>query len=346
MKGYITIRANHLPFSFLVRRRTILAVLALLSLSVLVMILSVGVGSMTISPVDVVKTFLGMSSKQHELVVYSFRLPRIITSFLVGGSLAISGAILQGLIRNPLASPDIIGTTGGASVAVVALMYVFPKASIHWMPPAAFLGATISTLLVYSLAWKSSISPTRLVLVGLGIMAGANGLTMLLQLINPSVYAISQLSLWLVGSVYASSWNNVLTLLPWVLLLMPAAWALSRDLNAQQLGRNIAVAIGSPVEVRTLLLILISAGLAGGAVATGGGIGFVGLMAPHVARMLVGPSHEQLLPVAGLVGGLLVMIADLIGRTAFPPNDLAAGIFTAVAGVPFFIYLLYRRRNA
>ncbi len=344
MKGYTVVRSTWLPVSFLLRRRAIMTVLSLLVLCLLVLILSAGAGAMYISPADVVRAVLGQGLKQHELVVVSFRLPRIITSWLVGSSLAVSGAVLQGLIRNPLASPDLIGTTGGAAVAAVAFLYFFPGASIHWLPPAAFAGAALTSVLVYTLAWKSGISPARLVLVGLGIMAGANGLTTLFMVLS-SVVSAAQFSLWLVGSVYASSWNNVLALLPWVALLMPAAWAYSRDLNARQLGRDVAMAVGSPVEARTLLLILISAGLTGGAVATAGGIGFVGLMAPHLSRMLVGPAHDQLLPVAALVGGLLVMIADLTGRTLFAPLDLAAGIFTAAAGVPFFVYLLYRRRN-
>jgi iron complex transport system permease protein len=309
-----------------------------------VIVYSTGTGEMKIAPLHVLKTFFGVGDPSETLVIQTFRLPRILLALLVGMALAVSGAILQGIIRNPLASPDVIGITGGASVAAVAFITYVQGVSIHWLPVAAFVGSVVITFLLYALAWKNGLAPIRLVLIGVGVGAAMNALTTMMVVTSP-IYLTAKATVWMTGSVYGASWSNVYTLLPWVLVLLPLTFLMARHVNVQQLGDDVATSVGGRVQWQRVVLLLLCVALAGSAVAVGGAIGFVGLLAPHIARQLVGPSFGGVLPVAALVGGLIVLGADLIGRTAFAPLDLPVGIFTAGIGAPFFIYLLYRNRN-
>ncbi|WP_425435287.1 FecCD family ABC transporter permease [Marininema halotolerans] len=305
------------------------------------MIVSVGLGEMKIPPLQAGLALLGMGNPSDEVIIYTLRLPRLLMALLVGASLAASGAILQGVMRNPLSSPDIIGITGGASVVTIFFIAFLPQVATSWLPIASFVGGSITALLIYSLAWKKGASPLRILLIGVGLNAAANGLTTLLLILSP-LYSANEAMVWLTGSVYSSSWNSVLTFLPWALSLLALSYFFSRHLNAQQMGDEIATGIGQSVQWYRLITILVSIGLASSAVAFSGPIAFVGLMAPHIARMITGPSFGRLLPIASLIGALIVMCADLIARTAFSPLDLPAGLFTAVLGAPFLIFLLYR----
>src|SRR5690606_13965038 len=301
--------------------------------------------------ITVVMTLFGYCTRMEQLVVTSFRLPRIIIAFLVGMALAAAGSILQGMIRNPLASPDILGITGGASVAVVAFLAVFSNSSnaltvsVKWMPVAAFLGATVIAFLVYILAWKNGVTPIRLVLIGIGVSALTQALTTTFMVMGP-IYQASQANIWITGTVNGSTWANVHILSPVVLILLILCIMLARNLNIQELGEELATGVGSAVQKQRFILLLAATALTGSAVAFAGGIGFVGLMAPHMARRLVGSAFGALLPTAALLGGILVMLADLIGRTVFSPIEVPAGVFTAAIGAPYFIYLLYKSRNS
>ncbi len=337
-------------FSFLVDKKAVLSIMLLAILTIALLIFSVTMGQMKIHPFDVVKTLLGMGESMNELVIKSFRLPRILLALVAGMALAVSGAILQGIIRNPLASPDIIGITGGASLAAVTFLTIFSgrgtevTVSIQWMPFAAFIGASVLGLLVYILSWKNGVNPIRLVLIGIGLAAAMQALTNMMILFGP-LYLATQAQIWITGSVNGANWNQVKTLTPWVLLFLLFVWIYARRLNIQELGEELARGFGSVVQKDRLVLLLFSTALAGGAVAFVGGVGFVGLMAPHIARKLVGSSFGALIPASALVGALLVMGADLIARTAFAPLEVPAGVFTAALGAPYFIYLLYRSRN-
>lgn len=344
MKKYVALRLPKGAVSMLIDRRALLIAVLLAAAAFAVFVYSTGRGTVAISPANVVKALVGAGSQADALVIYKLRLPRILMAFLVGAALAVSGAILQGMIRNPLASPDIIGITGGASAATVTFMAVFQQASVHWLPFTALAGASVAAFIVYLLAWKKGVSATRLVLTGVGINAAMHALTTLLIVRSP-FYLTSKALIWLTGSVYGTSWKNIFAMLPWFLIFVPLAFVLARVLNVQQLGDDLAYGVGDPVERNRLLLLTVSVALAGAAVAFGGAIGFVGLVAPHAARKLVGPSYGALLPVSGLIGGTVVMAADLLARTAFQPLDLPVGLFTSIIGAPFFIYLLYRTRN-
>ncbi|MCS1352836.1 iron chelate uptake ABC transporter family permease subunit [Mechercharimyces sp. CAU 1602] len=307
---------------------------------ILTFLLSTGIGDYYLSPVEVLQTLIGAGDPRMELIVYTFRLPRALIALMVGISLAVSGSILQSLVRNPLASPDIIGITGGASAGAVGFLAFASGASIVWQPIAAFVCGIITAFLIYLFAWKEGISPMRLILIGIGFNAAAQALTTLFLIKSP-IYTASQSSMWLAGSIYSSSWKTVHLLLPWLLFFLVCTFFIVRHLNVQQLGEDIAKGLGTSLQWNQFLLVIISVALASAAVAAAGPIGFIGLMAPHIARMLVGPIVSSYLPVAACIGGILLLVADMIARTAFAPLDLPAGIFTAILGAPFVIYLLY-----
>lgn len=348
MGKYIILRKQKL--SFLLDKQALRVITVLFVVLVLAALVSTGMGQMAIHPLNVLKALFGYGSEMEQLVITSFRLPRIVLAILAGAALAVSGAILQGIIRNPLASPDIIGIAGGASVAVVTFFALFSDrsnsltVSIHWLPLAAFIGAFFIGFLVYVLAWKEGVSPLRLVLIGIGLAAAMKALTTLMMILGP-IYRATEANIWITGSVHAANWREVLTLLPWVLVMGMIALFRTRHLNVQELGDEVGRGLGSAIQKERLILLILSTSLAGGAVAFAGGIGFVGLMAPHMARRLVGSAYGVLIPASALIGALIVLLADLAARTLFAPLEVPAGVFTAAIGAPYFIYLLFRQRH-
>jgi len=351
MSKYKNFRLFNGKLSFLMDRKAAITFTILLVVAFLVFVVSTGSGEMKINPLTVVSVLFGGGPEMEKLIITSFRLPRIIVALMVGISLAVAGGILQGMIRNPLASPDVLGITGGAAAAVVSFLAMFSDknhsltVSIAWLPLAAFIGATVIGFLVYFLAWKNGVSPVRLVLIGIGISALMQAITTLTMVMGP-IYQASQANIWITGTVYGSNWKNVAILVPWTVIFVIIALALARTINIQELGDEVATGLGGKVQKQRFLLLMISTALIGGSVAFAGGIGFVGLMAPHMARRLVGSSFGALLPASALIGGILVMVADLIGRTLFSPLEVPAGVFTAGIGAPYFIYLLFKTRNS
>ncbi|HEY4553589.1 MAG TPA: iron ABC transporter permease [Bacillaceae bacterium] len=351
MKTYKSFRLFNGRISFLIHTKALKVCLLLFGILSAVFIASTGLGDMKISPLRVIQVFFGGGTEFEHLVVVDFRLPRMFVALFAGMALAAAGGILQGMIRNPLASPDIIGITGGASAAVVGFLALFSNednsltVSMQWMPAAAFAGAFITALLVYFFAWRKGVSPVRLVLIGIGLSALMQAVTTMVMIMGP-IYRASQANIWITGTVNGSSWDNVAVLVPWAGAMLIAAFISARNINAQELGDELASGIGSKVQKQRFLLLVISTGLVGVAVAFAGGIGFVGLMAPHMARRLVGSSFGALLPASAFIGGILVLLADLIGRTLFLPLEVPAGVFTAAIGAPYFIYLLFKTRNS
>ena len=347
MKDRTVIRPRGGRVSLLLDPRAALAFVALGVVAFAGVVANVGVGEYPIPPLDVIQALFGVGSGDgnYGFIVNVLRLPRALAAVLVGAALAVSGALLQGLTRNDLAAPDIVGINAGAGLAAVTLIVVFPSVSAAYVPPAAFGGALAVALLLYALAWRGSSSPTRLVLIGVGLSSVATALT-LFMITFGEIYQASQALVWLSGSVYGRSWEQVLTLLPWLMVFLPLAFLRFRHLNVLNLGDGVAKGLGSRVEVERGLLVLASVALAASAVATAGTIAFVGLMAPHIARRLVGPAHGGLLPVSAMTGGAMVVLADLLGRTLFAPTEIPCGIVTAVGGAPFFLYLLYRTRKS
>ncbi|WP_245948214.1 FecCD family ABC transporter permease [Paenibacillus sambharensis] len=306
---------------------------------------SVSVGSMNLPVLEVAATLLGGGDETDRRLIFSLRLPRILVAAMVGAGLAVAGAIMQGIFRNPLAAPDIIGINGGASAAAAAfLLFMSGQYSIHLLPVAAFAGAAGAAALIYALAWKNGASPFRLILIGIGISSAASALTTFL-LISGDSYRAVQIVSWLTGTVYGKSLEHVYALIPWVAVLIPLAWGMSRHLDVLALGDATATGVGSDVQRTRLVLLMIGVALAGACVGIAGGIAFIGLMAPHMARRLAGIRHRAIIPVSALLGAILLVLADLAGRTLFAPQSLPAGIFTAGFGAPFFFYLLLKRSH-
>ncbi|CAM2812288.1 iron ABC transporter permease [Paenibacillus sediminis] len=340
----IPVRLYKGSISFLTTKQQLIILTALLLAVLLAIIISTGIGTNLISPWNVIKAIFGQGSSLDVITVQKLRLPRIISGAFVGACLAASGAIMQGLIRNPLASPDIMGVTGGASVVAVAIITLIPTASVFWIPPAAFVGAAVTTALIYLLSWKNGVKPLMLVLIGVGISSATSAVSMMLLVTGPTEVAQKAFD-WLLGSVYGSSWKHVMMIVPWFIVLFIASFIFTRRINMLQLGDDVAASAGSHVEKDRVMLIIIAVALAGASISIGGAIGFVALLAPHMARKLIGGSFGSLLPASACCGAFIVVAADLCARTWFAPLDVPVGVFTSAIGAPFFIYLLWRSRE-
>ncbi|TVY01404.1 FecCD family ABC transporter permease [Cohnella terricola] len=347
MGNWLTLRGRF--HSFQLHRRTITAILLLLAANVAAIIVCVGMGSTTISPINVIRALFGTGDPSHSMIVFSLRMPRVLVAIMVGAALAVSGALLQGIVRNPLTSPDIIGISGGASLGTVVFILYFSHLSIRYMPISSIAGAFAAALLIYFFAYRGGITPLRLVLIGIGMATALTAVTYMLILtasFTPTAVAVKAFT-FMTGSIYGVSWErDVLTLLPWLAVLLPVSFVYARHLNVQELGDDVAMSVGSTVHVKRTILLFVSVALAGAAVAIGGAINFIGLMAPHIARKLVGPAYGGVIPVSALIGSLVLLLSDLVARTAFLPLDIPAGVFTAAIGAPFFVYLLYRHRKS
>lgn len=344
MNRYITVRMRRLNLSFLLFKRGVWTLTGLLVLLIALGAVSVGVGTMYIPPLRIMQVlFAGPGSELMEAnVIWNFRMPRLLLACLAGAALAVAGTILQTVVRNPLASPDVIGVTSGAAMMSVLYLALFnAKASIHWMPWFAFAGAAGVATFIYAAAWKKGVSPLRMVLVGLGVCALLEALKTLFLVFSP-IFVTSQAKIWITGTVYGANWTMIGVFTPWLLLFVPVLFALVRRLNIQVLGNELPVVLGGRVQLQRLALIVTAAALSGSSVAFVGGVGFVGLMAPHIARRIVGGSHGLLLLCSAIVGALLLVAADLIGRTLFFPRDIPAGVFTSVIGAPFLLFMLVK----
>jgi len=347
MKQLKTVRLLQNKISFLldVKASKKLTFISIMTLAVF--FFSASFGDSFINPFTVIQTLFGKGSEFDQLIIVDFRMPRIFLAAFAGMALAVAGAILQGIIKNPLASPDIIGISAGGGAAVVGFLAMFSDSnhsltvSIEWLPLAGFIGATIVGLIVYVFAWKDGVTPTRLVLIGIGVSAFMQAITTMLMIIGP-IYQASEANKWITGSVKSADWNQVQIVVPLILVLLLITFFITRQLNVQELGDDTAASLGQSVQKARLLLIILSSSLVASAIAFAGAIGFVGLMAPHIARRIVGPSFGVLIPTSAAIGALLVMVADIIGRTAFSPLEVPAGVFTAAIGAPYFIYLLFR----
>lgn len=347
MQGKLIIRIAGM--SFAMERRTLVIMASLLILNIAAIIVCVGLGSKVIHPFDVIRTLFDGGDSADSRIIKTLRMPRVLIAVMVGAALAVSGALLQGIVRNPLTSPDIIGITGGASLGTVIFILYFSHVSIRFMPISSIAGAFFAAFLIYLFAYRRGITPLRLVLIGIGMATALTAFTYMLILtasFTPTAVAVKAFT-FMTGSIYGVSWErDVYTLLPWIAVLLPIAFIFARHLNVQELGDDVASSVGSSVHAKRTILLIISVALAGVAVAIGGAINFIGLMAPHIARKLVGPAYGGVIPVSALIGSLVLLLSDLVARVAFIPLDIPAGVFTAAIGAPFFIYLLYRHRRS
>ncbi|EGQ0375009.1 iron chelate uptake ABC transporter family permease subunit [Staphylococcus pseudintermedius] len=297
-------------------------------------ILSLSAGAVWISPIAVIKEVWSGDN----FILSEFRVPRMLLGILVGAALAISGAVIQGVIRNPLASPDVIGITKGASLAAVIVIIVFPTAPLFVLPVASFIGALVISLILSLLISWQGIKGSQLALIGMAIGAVAMALVQYLLIRNPMEANIALV--WLTGSLFGRSMDHVLTILPWLIVAIPVIFLYARKLDILHLGEEVATALGTHVQRTKMILLLTSVMLAGAAISVVGGLSFLGLIAPHIARSLVGHQHRHIVAMSGLVGALLMVIADGLARIIAPPIDIPVGVLIAIIGAPYFLYVL------
>ncbi|REH74497.1 FecCD family ABC transporter permease [Staphylococcus felis] len=305
-----------------------------ISLLIVCSILSLGAGAVYISPQDVLSEVL----TGQNFILQEYRLPRMFLGILVGAALSISGAVIQGIIRNPLASPDVIGITKGASLTAVIVIIVFPTAPLFVLPVASFVGAIIISIILSLLISYKGVKGSQLALIGMAIGAIAMALVQYLLIRNPMEANIALV--WLTGSLFGRSMQHVYTILPWLIIAIPLIIANSRKLDVLHLGEDVATAIGTHVNRTKMILLLAAVMLAGAAISVVGGLSFLGLIAPHIARSIVGHKHLHIIIMSGLIGGLLMVFADGLARVIAPPIDIPVGVLIAIIGAPYFLYVL------
>ncbi|MEH7791659.1 FecCD family ABC transporter permease [Bacillus safensis subsp. safensis] len=330
------------------KQRALVVTLVLFCLSAAVVLYSLNTGTLKLSPVMVVKTLFGFGDFQSETVLFDYRLPRIVVTMLAGIGLGIAGGILQSLSRNPLADPGIIGLNAGAAFGLIVFVTYFHALEGNpslLIPLFTFGGGLLAAAVIVLLAYDrhEGLVPIRLILVGIAVAAGFSALTLYLSLkLDEDTYTFA--SRWLVGNVWGRDWIHVLALLPWIVCLVPLTLMQTNTLNALTLGDAVASSVGVRVQRKRLLLLTLAVGLASASVSMTGGIGFIGLVAPHLARRLVGSLHQYFLPVSALLGLLILVSADTIGRSIFAPNAIPAGVVVAFIGAPYFLYLLTKTK--
>ncbi|WP_077212141.1 FecCD family ABC transporter permease [Bacillus dakarensis] len=280
-------------------------------------------------------------------VLFSIRLPRMIITLLAGMALALSGAILQGITRNDLADPGIIGINAGAGVGVAAFFLFFPIEAgsfVYLLPVVAFAGAILTAAIIYVLSYNKSLGlhPVRMILVGVGFSMALSGV-MIVLISSAEREKVDFIAKWLAGNIWGTDWPFIWALLPWLLVLVPLTFYRANILNLLSLTDPVVIGVGVSKEKERMLFLMIAVALAAAAVSVSGGISFIGLMAPHIAKTLVGARNQVFIPVAILLGGWLLLIADTIGRNLIQPDGIPAGIMVSFIGAPYFVYLLLKR---
>jgi iron complex transport system permease protein len=340
-----------------VARPPFAAVLFVLAAGLVVMaVVAIGVGTVTIPPMRVLSLlagaldapWTGSEAEPDMVILMAIRVPRVLVAGLVGAALAVAGAQMQGLFQNPMASPDVIGTsTGGALGAVLAFTLGLAQRHVGWIPALSCLGAALSLAVVYGLTTRRGRTPVALLLLaGVALNALLGSLTAFLITLSWVRYEVAQeVVFWLMGGLDDRTWTHVWLAGPLVAIGLAAAVALSRDLDLFTTGEDSAATLGLDVERAKQRVLAVAALLSGTAVAVCGVISFVGLIVPHGLRLIVGPSHRRLVPAAALAGAIFVIAADLVARTVLAPNQIRLGIVTGLCGAPFFLWLLGRYRR-
>lgn len=305
-------------------------------------------GFSDMSTADLLRILFGGGNAVENLTVFDFRLVRTVLAVFIGTGLALSGAIFQTISRNELASPSLLGVNAGAGLGVVLLVY-FAGSTTAWgiwtLPAVAIIGAVVAALLIYllSLRGRDVISPYRLILTGISMSAGFHALQVLLVTrLDPNKFYL--VNTWTIGNISGNSWQHVWILAPVVIVLSLFLYARYMDLNLLSLTDETAIGLGISINKSRFLYLIIAVLLAGFCVAIGGSIGFVGLISPHIARRLVGANHAYFLPITGLIGAILVVAADWIGRSIIAPDEILLGIIVALIGAPYFLYILARTK--
>ncbi|TDK59885.1 iron ABC transporter permease [Bacillus salipaludis] len=330
----------------LLKKQRIMLV-GLFVLILLTIAISIGIGYSSVSYDRLIPTIMGQGTFKEEFVLFSIRLPRILITLLAGMALALSGSILQGITRNDLAEPGIIGINQGAGVAIAVFFLFFPidvGSFVYVLPLVAFIGAFLTAALIYVFSYKrgTGLQPVRLVLVGVGFSMALSGL-MIILISSAERTKVDFIARWLAGNIWGTDWPFIWAILPWLVILIPLTLYKANRLNILGLSEPVAIGVGIALEKERIVFLSIAVALAAAAVSVTGGIAFIGLMAPHIAKALVGPRNQLFIPIAILLGGWLLLLADSIGRNIIDPDGIPAGIMVALIGAPYFMYLLLKK---
>ena len=322
----------------------------LLLIGIITFCVSLSIGSVSVPVRDILKMIIyrlpflnnwikNEPAQKYELIILSLRLPRILLAMLVGSGLATAGATMQGLFRNSLASPYVVGVSSGSSFGAALAILFLP--GIFSVPLSAFSTGLITIFLVYRISQRGTrVSIETLLLAGIAVGLFFSAITSLLMYV--SAQSAHYLVFWMMGGFGGGNWRNVIASAPFIGFGIPAIYYFSRELNVMQLGEESAIHLGVEIEKIKKILLILSSLITASAVAVSGVIGFVGLIIPHITRIIVGPDHRILIPVSALIGGIFLIWCDSLARTIIAPVELPVGIITACFGAPFFIYLLKR----
>lgn len=328
--------------------RYLISILILSILALVIAILCIGAGAVSITPGEVFQILTGKIQEGTQyIIVMKFRLPRIILAALIGGGLAAAGAAFQGMFRNPLADPFVVGASGGAALGATLAIAFGLSVSLgpfNAVPITAFIGSIGAVFLVYLIAESGhSTSTISLLLAGTALSTILSSAVSLIMLLSDRT--LHETYTWLLGGLSGRSWKDLTGTAPFILFGSVSLWILSRPLDALSSGEKTAISLGLPIKRTRALIVLMASLTTAASVAAGGIIGFIGLVAPHIARLFFGSSHRQLIPAAMLTGAILLMTADVLARTIAAPMELPAGIVTSLTGGIFFLYLLKSKKG-
>ncbi|MFV0360718.1 FecCD family ABC transporter permease [Tropicimonas sp.] len=320
---------------------------ALLVLSLAVAsLLALTTGEVALTPAELMRALTAPDGMQGpaQTILWSLRLPRLAMAILVGAALAVAGAVAQAIMRNPLAEPGILGINAGAALMAVLVIVQWQNVPASHLPWLSFLGAVAMSAAIWLLAWQDGTSTLRFILVGVGLSALAGSAATFVATFGDMVL-MQRAMLWMAGSLQDSRWIKVEILALWLIVPLALIWLNARELDLIGFDESVARGLGQRVDLTRGMMVLAIAAISGAAVAAAGLIGFVGLVAPHMARRLVGHRHKVLLPGAALIGALMVVAADIVARSVIAPAQLPVGVTTAAIGAPFFGWLLWKKRN-
>ncbi|ATA58628.1 Iron ABC transporter membrane-spanning subunit [Geobacillus stearothermophilus] len=323
---------------------SLFAVLALLIAATAAVALSTGDAPLSYN--RIVPTLLGYGSMQEEFILFSLRLPRIVITLLAGMALALSGAILQGITRNDLADPGVLGINAGAGAGVALFFLFFPIDAgtfVYAIPLVAFISGLLTATVIYAISYNRTVGlqPVSFVLTGVGMSMALSGL-MIVLISAADRTKVDFIARWLSGNIWGDDWPLIWAVLPWLTAGTLVALHRAKHLNILHLGDPVSIGVGVHVRRERLVLMITAVAVAAAAVSVTGGISFIGLMAPHIAKSIVGPRHERVIPASMLIGGWLLLAADTIGRNVLA-EPLPAGVIVSLIGAPYFIYLLLKR---
>ncbi|AVP53649.1 FecCD family ABC transporter permease [Clostridium tetani] len=316
----------------------LLSFLLLISL----IVITIGMGSVNLPIGDIIDVFLGKGSKINESIIMDMRLPRIILAVFVGAGLSISGALLQSVMKNPLADPGITGVSSGGSLAAILIMLYFPQ-MYKALPLIAFLGSILACTIVFFLSWDNGIKPMRVILSGVAVNAMFLGATSLLAILNTE--KIQGVLLWVNGSIAYRGWREVSYFLPYCIIGILLSFFCIRGANILALGDDVATNLGVNVNRTRILISVVAVFLAGISTSAVGIIGFIGLIVPHICRLILGYDYKTLVPLSAILGGTILLLADTLARYIARPIELPVGVLMSMIGGPFFLFLLRRRKD-